>query len=151
MDNKLYDEKTWEALESFHRVWSRVSGPPLPTKQTDALGDLLHRLRLLHRHYAALSEHFSGDACTKLRDMARETALHLRRLQAEFYIREGTLWKAPKKTLPKERRALLRSAVILEKSIAELCTHPEAATFRDMGSAAAIRAETAQKILVLCF
>lgn len=146
LDDIRYDKKTIEALESFHQVWSRVSGPALPKQNPDALPELLSHLYRLHRHYAVLVRSFSGDHRNQLQSMAQETARDYRRLQAAFYIREGRLFSPESNPLLKEKRPLLRSAILLESSLA----HCAQRDYNELCASSEARMETATNLLISC-
>lgn len=146
LDNILYDRQTMAALESFHQVWGRVSGPALPAQNDDLLPELLTLLHKLHRHYRTLCESFSGEHRSILRKMTQETLLDYRRLQAAFYIREGKLFSPVPAHLPKGKRPLLRSAILLESSLTE-CARSD---HSELAAPAEARKEKATMLLIAC-
>lgn len=151
LDNTPNNSEIVAAMERFHRVWARVADTGHTPQAGGILPALLRTFAQLHRIYAVLYHRFSGEAQKKFREMSRETAQHLRQLQAEYYMQTGQIWTSKKESLPADRRELLRSAILLEQTIAELCSRPESPSHRKLGTAAANRAEAGQKILILCF
>lgn len=151
MENTFYDTETLAAMESFHRVWSRVTGPSLPPARSEPFIGLLATLCLLHRHYAVLAGLFSRGPKTTLRHMAQETAQHYRRLLAEFYLREGRLWTPESKKLPRTKRELLRSAYLLEAELIESAGQNACGENSVLINAAIARRDAAKKLLIACF
>lgn len=150
MEDTIYDTETLEAMESFHRVWSRVSAVPSPRAGIDPLPNLLTTLWLLHRHYALLAKAFSGHA--QPRRMAQETAIHYRRLLAEHYIREGHLWTPETQPLPRGKRPLLRSAILLEESLIRSCDSANAPELlQKLSAASSVRKAAVKELLITCF
>lgn len=144
LDDTRYDKPTLEALEGFHRVWGRVTGPAQPQPHSRNQEELLSLLHRLHRHYNALANLFHGEHRASLQKMARETARDFRCLQAEHYIREGDFFRPGKTALPKGKRAMLRSAVLLERSLAACAD----GMYPHMSAAAEARCEKATKLLI---
>ena len=78
--------------------------------------------------------------------MAQETARDYRRLQAAFYIREGKLYSPESMPLPKEKRPLLRSAILLESAL----SHCAQRDYAELSASAEARMETATNLLIAC-
>lgn len=152
MEEKIYDNHTLEVMELFPQVWSRVAGTtPLPPPK-NTLPDLLAALHRLSALYAALTRFCRDMDITTAQRMAAETGRHFRRLQAEYYIRTGTLRAQDKEKITTSKKLpLLRETLLLEHRLCGLCKEMPEPLFDGLAMASQERQEAVKRLLIACF
>lgn len=119
------EEKTVFDLDGFDEVWRRVNSgapslPPQPqSTSTASLRSFIERASEAAAFYAALSAR-SGSASRTLQRLAAEEREHLRRLQVEYFLKNGDTC-APCRSCPMRGSVLgdLRKAYLGELENAE--------------------------------
>jgi hypothetical protein len=94
-EGSLMDDDILRSLESFERVWKRVSvtpeGPPEPPRPDDAalLRQFIEAEAADTAFYAALAKRCTGKGRGVLTKLSAQERCHLRRLQMEYFLLTG--------------------------------------------------------------
>lgn len=160
MEEIHYDLETLRCLAGFDQVWARVSGGSAPRQRETDLEALIRDTMCAHRLYGALARLMTGSRRNAMQTLAAETSRHCRRLQAEFFMGNGTKWTETRCcVIPKGKLDLLHRALTLEEDLAaafsqaaEACRCEEQqALYRAFCAAANARRQTVRTILIACF